>query len=187
MRDASRRRASGMSQTRNSSVREVRMRADVPPDLLGVVDAVGLDQQVDEVLELAPTGVERVGDVGARELVEDLAAVRLAARSSCRARTASWRRARACAAGSSARCSSGESRSRDPRRRRGRAGRRSGWRAPPSACPRRPGGSARRDRSPARASRRTGACRRRRGAARSPRVSAIIWRRRSSQIVGALP
>ena len=31
---------------------EERVRADVPPDLLGVVDAVGLDEQVDEVLEL---------------------------------------------------------------------------------------------------------------------------------------
>ena len=81
--------------------REERMRADVPPDLLGVVDAVGLDQQVDEVFVLGPAG-ESVGDVGARELVEDLAAIGLAGRYPSRARTASWWTAPACAAGSSA-------------------------------------------------------------------------------------
>src|SRR5882672_8348041 len=30
------------------------MRADVPPDFLGVVDATGLDQEIDEVLVLSP-------------------------------------------------------------------------------------------------------------------------------------
>ena len=34
---------------------KVRVRADIPPDFLGVVDAVGLDQQLDEALEFAPT------------------------------------------------------------------------------------------------------------------------------------
>jgi hypothetical protein len=54
------------------------MRADVPPDLLGVVDAVGLDEQVDVVLELGVAG-EGVGDVGAGEVFEDLGAVALVA------------------------------------------------------------------------------------------------------------
>ena len=58
--------------------REMRMRADVPPDLLRVVDAVGADQQVDIVFEFA-TSCDKVGNVGARELVEDFAAVRLQA------------------------------------------------------------------------------------------------------------
>ena len=52
------------------------MRPDVPPDLLRVIDAVGLDQQLDEVLVLAPAR-KIVGDVGARELVEHLAAIGL--------------------------------------------------------------------------------------------------------------
>ena len=56
--------------------REKRMRPDVPPDLLGVVDRVGLDQQVDEAFVVGPAR-ERIGNVGARELVEHLAAVRL--------------------------------------------------------------------------------------------------------------
>ena len=37
---------------------EERMRPDVPPDLLGVVDAVGPDQQVDELFVLAQLGIE---------------------------------------------------------------------------------------------------------------------------------
>src|SRR5262245_13082539 len=56
-----------------------RMRPDVPPGLLGVVDAAGADEQVDEVLVVGPRR-ERVGDVGPREAIEDLAPVRLQAR-----------------------------------------------------------------------------------------------------------
>src|SRR6185369_16605780 len=54
---------------------EVRVGADVPPDLLGVVDAIRLDQQVDVILEFRPALIN-VGDVGARKLIEHLAAVR---------------------------------------------------------------------------------------------------------------
>src|SRR5271163_4812659 len=50
------------------------MRADVPPDLLGVVEAIGLDEHVNEVFEVAVAG-EGVRNIGARELVEDLGAV----------------------------------------------------------------------------------------------------------------
>ena len=57
---------------------EVRMGTDIPPDFLGAIDAVGLDEEVDEVGVLAPAW-EIVGDVGARELVEDFAAVALEA------------------------------------------------------------------------------------------------------------
>src|SRR3954468_495271 len=51
------------------------VRADIPPDLFGVIDALGTDQQVDEVLEVAPTG-EGVRNIGARKLVKDFAAIR---------------------------------------------------------------------------------------------------------------
>ena len=57
---------------------EERVRADVPPDLLAVVDAVGLDQQLDVVVVLGEAA-EVVRDAGAREAVEDHAAVRLEA------------------------------------------------------------------------------------------------------------
>src|SRR5436305_11655755 len=53
---------------------EERVRANVPPDLLGVVDAVGLNQQLDEVFVLAPTG-EIIGNISAGKFVEHLAAV----------------------------------------------------------------------------------------------------------------
>ena len=53
---------------------EERMRADVPPDFFGVVDAVGLDEEVDVLLELGVAG-EAVGEVGAGEVFEDFGAV----------------------------------------------------------------------------------------------------------------
>ena len=48
----------------------------VPPDLLRIVDAVQVDEQLDVVLVLAP-GAEVVGDAGARKPPEDRRAVRL--------------------------------------------------------------------------------------------------------------
>jgi hypothetical protein len=54
------------------------MRADVPPDFFGVVDAVGLDEEVDVVFEFGVAG-EGVGDVGARKVFKDLGAVALVA------------------------------------------------------------------------------------------------------------
>ena len=65
-----------MSQIRTSSVEKNGMRPHVPPDLLRVVDAVGAHQQVDEVVVVGPAR-ERIRDVGSRELVEHLAAIRL--------------------------------------------------------------------------------------------------------------
>ena len=53
---------------------EERVEADVPPDLLRVVDAPGLDEQVDVAVELLD-GLEQVGDAGARKTLEDLQAV----------------------------------------------------------------------------------------------------------------
>ena len=53
---------------------EERMRPDVPPDFLGVVDAVGADQQADVVLEFGVAG-EGVGNTGARKVLEDLGAI----------------------------------------------------------------------------------------------------------------
>src|SRR5947209_2781948 len=50
------------------------VRPDVPPDLLGIVDAFSPDEQVDEILEVAPTG-EGVRDIRARELIEDFASI----------------------------------------------------------------------------------------------------------------
>ncbi len=55
------------------------MRADVPPDLLAVLDAARHDQRVQELLIGAPRA-EVVGDAGAREALEDLGAVTLPAR-----------------------------------------------------------------------------------------------------------
>ena len=52
--------------------------ADVPPDLLGVVDAVGLDEQADIAFELRVAG-EAVGQVGAGKVLEDLGAIALVA------------------------------------------------------------------------------------------------------------
>ena len=52
------------------------MRPNVPPDLLRVVDAVGLDQQLDEIFVLAPAG-KIIRNIGARKFVEHLAAVGL--------------------------------------------------------------------------------------------------------------
>src|SRR4029077_401243 len=49
---------------------EGRMRPNVPPDFLGVVDAVQTNKQVDVVLVLAP-GAEVIRDAGAREAPED--------------------------------------------------------------------------------------------------------------------
>ena len=54
------------------------MRANVPPDFLGVVDGVGLDEEVDVAFELGVAG-EAVGEVGAGEVFEDLGAVALVA------------------------------------------------------------------------------------------------------------
>ena len=153
------------------------MRPHVPPDLLGVVDAVGLDQQVDEALVVGPAR-EGVGDVGARKLVEHLAAIRLepgveadperrvgGQREQVRQEVAHL-------------VHQVDAPPRDPRCRRARAGRRSGSTAPPAACLRRPAGSARRDRCPARASRRTGAWRRRTSSRPFSLASFTIARRR---------
>ena len=127
------------------------MRADVPPDLLAVVDAVRLDEQVRRSSSNSAQRLERVRDVRAREAVEDLAAVALQPgvlpdperrvrreREQVRQEVAHL-------------VHDLDAASRGPRCRRGRAGRRSGWRARRSACPRRPAGSARRDRCPGRA------------------------------------
>ena len=54
------------------------MRADVPPDFFGVVDAVGLDEEADVVFELGVAG-EAVGQVGAGEVFEDFRAIALVA------------------------------------------------------------------------------------------------------------
>src|ERR1700683_1158418 len=53
-----------------------RMRPDVPPDLLRIIDAVGLDQQLDEVFILAPAG-KVIRNVGPGKLVKYLAPVSL--------------------------------------------------------------------------------------------------------------
>ena len=53
---------------------EERMRADVPPDFFGVVDAVGAHQQADVVFEFGVAG-EGVGDAGARKIFKDFGAV----------------------------------------------------------------------------------------------------------------
>jgi len=55
---------------------EVGMGSDVPPDLFGVVDAVGADEQVDIILEFGVAG-EGVGDACAGEVFEDFGAVAL--------------------------------------------------------------------------------------------------------------
>src|ERR1700726_1262235 len=55
--------------------REVRMRPDVPPYLLRVIDAVGFDEEGDKVLEPRPA-LEQIGNLRAREFVEYFAAVR---------------------------------------------------------------------------------------------------------------
>src|SRR6185503_20002768 len=54
--------------------REGRMRSYVPPYLLRLVDAAGLQQKSDIVVILGP-GAEIVGYIGARELLEDLTAI----------------------------------------------------------------------------------------------------------------
>src|ERR1039458_7595010 len=51
------------------------MRADVPPDFLAVIDAMGLDQKVDEGLVFRPVG-ENIGNVGSREPLKHFTAVR---------------------------------------------------------------------------------------------------------------
>jgi hypothetical protein len=66
----------GTSQMRNSSVPERRLRTQVPPDLLAVVDAVQFDEQVDVVLVLGPR-VQVIRDPGPREATEDGGAERL--------------------------------------------------------------------------------------------------------------
>ncbi len=53
---------------------EERMGANVPPDFLGVVDAVGADEEADVVLEFGVAG-EGVGDAGAGEVLEYFGAV----------------------------------------------------------------------------------------------------------------
>src|SRR5688572_28392236 len=55
---------------------ERRMRADVPPDLLGVVDASEVDEQLHVLFVLAP-GFEVIGHAGARKAPEYGGAVRL--------------------------------------------------------------------------------------------------------------
>ncbi len=55
------------------------MRADVPPDFLGVVDAVGADKQADVVLEFGVAG-EGVGDAGAGKVLEYFRAIALCSR-----------------------------------------------------------------------------------------------------------
>src|SRR5258708_26407153 len=55
------------------------MRPNVPPDLLGVIDTVRLDQQLHKVLVLAPTR-EIIRHVRSRELVKYFATVGLQAR-----------------------------------------------------------------------------------------------------------
>jgi hypothetical protein len=64
---------------------------NVPPDFLGVVDAISLDQQLDEIL---PPQLED-GDIRAREFVEYLAAIRFQ-RCPCPARTELVESARMC-------------------------------------------------------------------------------------------
>ena len=54
--------------------REKRVRAHVPVNFLGVVDAVHLDQQIDVGLKLL-VRFEMVGDVGARKFFEHLGAI----------------------------------------------------------------------------------------------------------------
>src|ERR1041384_1252370 len=51
------------------------MRPDIPPDFLAIIDAVRVDQQVNVILKLRPALIG-VGNVGAREFVENLTAVR---------------------------------------------------------------------------------------------------------------
>src|SRR5207253_5490062 len=51
-----------------------RMRPDVPPNLLCVIDAIGLNQQVHEILELRPARIS-IRNIRARKLVEYLASV----------------------------------------------------------------------------------------------------------------
>src|ERR1044072_1756173 len=56
--------------------REERVRAPVPPNLLRAADAVGVEQKLDVTL-VQGVRAEVVGDVRARELLEDFGAVRL--------------------------------------------------------------------------------------------------------------
>ena len=58
---------------------EERVRTNVPPDFLGVVDAVGLDQKIHVALELR-VAIEVVGQIGAREVLEHLGPVALISR-----------------------------------------------------------------------------------------------------------
>src|SRR5215469_13048075 len=51
---------------------------DVPPDFLAVIDAVRLDQQIDERFVIRPVR-EHVRDARTREALKDLRAVRLEA------------------------------------------------------------------------------------------------------------
>src|SRR5579862_598584 len=55
------------------------MRPDVPPDFLAIIDAARLDQQVDEGFVVGPVG-EGVWNAGAREALEDFAAIGFEAR-----------------------------------------------------------------------------------------------------------
>ena len=50
------------------------VRPDIPPDFLRIIDAVGLDQQLDEVVVLAPTG-KVIGNIRARKLVKNFATI----------------------------------------------------------------------------------------------------------------
>ena len=81
---------------------ERRMRPDVPPDLLAVVDAVQVDQQVDVAFVLAPRA-EVIGHAGARETGGRSSCDTTSGRCRDPSRTASWSTAPAGAAGNSAR------------------------------------------------------------------------------------
>src|SRR6266404_5298811 len=58
---------------------KIRMRAHIPPDLLGIVHAAQFYEQVDVVLILAP-GTISVGDAGAWKAAEDRGAIRFQTR-----------------------------------------------------------------------------------------------------------
>src|SRR6185295_7501235 len=52
------------------------MRPQVPPNLLAIVDATGPDQKIHVALKAA-VGIEVIGNICARELFENLGAIRL--------------------------------------------------------------------------------------------------------------
>src|SRR5205823_4596223 len=56
-----------------------RVRADVPPYFLGIIDAVCLDEQLDEIVVFPPTG-EIIRNIGAGKFVKDFATIRFQSR-----------------------------------------------------------------------------------------------------------